>query len=250
MFIIKARKYKPLYKKLLKLRENFLNKEKVLQFKREKWQIFIKYYIRAVKSYNKFKAKNQNKYVTTRFANRGTSFERRHRNVLQTLKKLGLFYGNLRKNAIKKQIINTIKKKVINQNVKFIEICEKRLDTVLYRARFCKSIRHSQQLIVHGKVWVNNKKTKTKSYNLKTGDLISIKPEDFLKFIKHNKKSQSHNEKKWPHNASKFWPMPPKHLFINYKTLQIILGDIKNKTNLSAMFRFNLNVNRILNKFV
>jgi hypothetical protein len=28
MFIIKARKYKPLYKKLLKLIENFLNKEK------------------------------------------------------------------------------------------------------------------------------------------------------------------------------------------------------------------------------
>jgi hypothetical protein len=93
--------YGNLRKNVIKTNKQYLNNTTIenIEYRLKKaFHVIYKYNnIRALKRYNKFKAKNQNKYVTTRFANRGTSFERRHRNVLQTLK-IGPFYGNLRKN--------------------------------------------------------------------------------------------------------------------------------------------------------
>ena len=70
---------------------------------------------------------------------------------------------------------------------------------------------------------------------MKTGDLISIKPNTY-KLIEENIRH------------AQIWPLPPKHLLINYKTMQIIVGNIKH-TNLSIMFPFNLNLEKILTKF-
>jgi small subunit ribosomal protein S4 len=114
----------------------------------------------------------------------------------------------------------------------FLELFESRLDTVLYRAKFSTSVRNATQLIIHNKILVNNKLVKTKSYLLKPGDLISVDPK-YFKLIDTNVQQAN------------LWPIPPKYLTINYRTLQIIFGTFKN-TNLSMNFSFHLNLEKIL----
>ena len=135
----------------------------------------------------------------------------------------------MQKSVIKKKIF---KSKKNNYKLNFLKLFEKRLDVILYRARFCYSLRNAQQFIVHGKVFVNNKIVKSKSYLLKSGDLISLDLK-YFELIEFNL------------SKSKTWPIPPKHLTINYKTMQIIFNDIEN-TNISLMFPFNLNLEKIL----
>jgi ribosomal protein S4 len=236
MVLKKKTKFKPLYKKFFKLKENVQNRQKLLNFKKKKWEIIIKKYKHSLKWYRQFKPKNQNQYIVSKFSNRGTSYKQRYRDSLLTLKKLELFYGGFVKKVIKKQVSNQIKKNYKNNTRIFIESFEKRLDIILYRAKFCPSMRNAQQLIVHGKVLVNNKEIKIKSYKLRPGDLISVKPK-FYKLIENNIQS------------TQIWPIPPKHLIVNYKTMQIIFGDIKH-INLSTMFSFHLKLEKILNKFI
>jgi hypothetical protein len=56
---------------------------------------------------------------------------------------------------------------------------------------------------------------------LNSGDLISIDPKHHL-LIENIVKSD-------------LWPIPPKHLVIKYKTMQILFGDIRN-TNFAIAF--------------
>jgi ribosomal protein S4 len=114
----------------------------------------------------------------------------------------------------------------------FLEIFESRLDTVLYRSKFNVSMRGAQQFIAHGKVRVNYRTVQRKTFKLTPGDLITIDP-NYSSLIEKNV------------IESPAWPIPPKHLTINYKTMQILFGDIKN-TNISTAFSFNLNLEKIL----
>lgn len=55
-----------------------------------------------------------------------------------------------------------------------INILEKRIDNVVFRAGFAPSIRASAQMISHGQVLVNNKKVTIRSAKIKVGDVVSI----------------------------------------------------------------------------
>lgn len=226
MILKKKNKFKPLYKKFLNLRENIQNRYKILKFKKQKWNKFIGFYKKKLKRYNKFCPKNQNQYIVSKFPNRYNSYQKKFKNTLQVIKAFKLFYGGLKKKLLKKTI-KTVKHKE-NYNTVFIQLFEKRLDVVLYKAKFYNSLRSSQQAIVHGKVLVNNKITKKKNFFLQDGDLISLN-------FKHNLKIRK----------SQIWPLPPKHLIINYKTMQIICGHFNN-TNISTLFSFYLNLEKIL----
>lgn len=236
MIIKKKTKFKPLYKKFFKLKENVQNRSKLLNFKKEKWKIIIKKYKQSLKWYKQFKPKNQNQYIVSKFPNKGASYERRYRDTLLALKKVGLLYGGFVRKIIKKQVSKQIKNNYRNSAAIFIGSFEKRLDVILYRAKFCPSIRNAQQLITHGKVLVNHKEIKIKSYKLQPGELISVKPK-FYKLIENNIRS------------AEIWPLPPKYLIVNYKTMQIIFEDIQH-INLSTMFSFHLKLEKILNKFI
>lgn len=225
-------KSKFLYKKILNLRNNPQNKKKVLNFKKQKWAKFVKFYAKKLKWYKKFKAQNLDLYLVSKYSNKYFSYQKRFKNTLQAYKNFNLFYGNLGKKRIKAKIYLIKNKKINNLNTEFIEIFERRLDVTLYRAKFCHSIPSAGQLIKHKKVLVNNKYITSKAYLLKTGDLIEIDL-NYSELIKSNIRK------------SHFWPIPPKHLIINYKTFQIIFGDIKH-TNLSFIFPFYLNLEKIL----
>jgi small subunit ribosomal protein S4 len=93
---------------------------------------------------------------------------------LQEIKKLKIFYGNILKKYIKNSINLSISSKNKKINLVFLKIFEKRLDVVLYRAKFSPNIKNARQLIFHGIILVNYKTVKIKSFKLKSGDLIKI----------------------------------------------------------------------------
>lgn len=219
-------KSKFLYKQLINLRNNPQEKKKILNFKKQKWIKFIQYYQKKLKWYKKFKPQNLNLYLVFKYSNRHTSYNNRFKNTLQAYKNFNLFYGNLGKKRIKNKIFKIKNKKIKNLNITFLEEFEKRLDIILYKAKFCHSIQNAGQLIKHRKVYVNNKIITNKSHILKPGDLINID-------LKYSELIKSNIRK------SNFWPIPPKHLLINYKTFQILFTTIKH-TNLFFSFYFNL----------
>lgn len=54
---------------------------------------------------------------------------------------------------------------------------ESRLDNVVYRAGFTKTRRAARQLVSHGHVMVNGRRTNVPSHKVEEGDTISIRPE-------------------------------------------------------------------------
>jgi len=59
--------------------------------------------------------------------------------------------------------------------VALLAFLERRLDNVVYRAGFSTSRRQARQLVNHGHVLVNDRKVDIPSYQVKPGDVISIK---------------------------------------------------------------------------
>lgn len=237
MPLVKKSRFKPFYKQLLQLRENVQNSKKIVKFKKQKWIKYVNYIKRTFKKYKKFKPINQTKYkIISRGTNKWTSYQKgRYRQILYSYKKFKLFYGGFTKKKIKKYI-KRIKNKKNNLNFLLLNLFESRLDTVLYRAKFSKSIREARQFIIHGKIKINNEKITSQSYFLKHGDLISIDS-------KYNKLIQRNIP------TSNLWPIPPKHLTINYKILQIIFGNLEN-TNFSQHFNFHLNIDKLLTDYL
>ena len=89
-------------------------------------------------------------------------------------------------------------------------------------------------MIKHGHVLVNGKTVRTKTYLLKTDDVIEVA---------HNEKSRALVKKNI--NRSNFWPVSPKHLLINYRTLQIIFVYDKS-SNFSPVMDHYLNVDSVI----
>jgi len=64
-------------------------------------------------------------------------------------------------------------KGITGENLLFL--LERRLDNAVYRAGFSTSRRQARQLVNHGHVLVNDKKVDIPSYQVKPGDMLSIK---------------------------------------------------------------------------
>lgn len=236
MFFINKRK-QPLYKKLITVRKNIINKKKTLRLNRRKWDRLKIYLNKQSRRKRKIrKPYTIHEFHIPRFASLGNSFKKKFRNDLQNKKKFKLFYGDLKRKSLKKQTKQILNKTFVDANISLLEIFERRLDSVLFRSRFSSTIMNAQQMILHGYVKVNKTIIKEKSYSLKQGDLIEIN-EMYSNLIKANIKRM----------VSKLWILniPPTYLIVKYKTLQIIFGNIKS-FNFSNNFLFSLNTNSIL----
>lgn len=64
-------------------------------------------------------------------------------------------------------------KGVTGENLLFM--LERRLDNVVYRAGFATSRRQARQLVNHGHILVNGRKVNIPSFQVKVGDVISVK---------------------------------------------------------------------------
>ena len=236
--LYRKRRYKPLYKQFINLKKNVQYRRKIFlnYFKKWKWQKFLKILKNQTKNPKKnFVMFDHNRYSIFTFFR--LTFKRKFSHKSQIKKKISLFYGSFLQKYLKKCVSTSLKKRkkiqAIRSNFLFIETLEKRLDAVLYRAHFTLSIRGARQLISHRHIYVNKKLVTNKSYILKQGDLIEVKSK-FHNLIIKNLKS---NHK---------WPIPPKYLQINYKTLQILFHDNIKLNNLSCHFPFKLDLNTML----
>ena len=93
---------------------------------------------------------------------------------LQAKQKLKGYYGNINE----KQFRNIYKKAAMQKGdtgENLIGLLERRLDAVVYRARFSTTIFSARQLINHGHVKVNGKKVNIGSYVVKEEDIIEIR---------------------------------------------------------------------------
>jgi len=94
---------------------------------------------------------------------------------LDEQQKLRAFYGMI----TRKQTVRYFKEASSSKDSTpqaFIRLCESRLDTIVYRLKLAPSIFASQQLICHGHVQVNGKKVDIRSFQVKPGMTVSIKP--------------------------------------------------------------------------
>jgi small subunit ribosomal protein S4 len=58
-----------------------------------------------------------------------------------------------------------------------LALLESRLDNVVYRLGFAVSRAQARQIVLHGHIMVNGRKTKTPSALVRDGDILSIRPE-------------------------------------------------------------------------
>ena len=57
----------------------------------------------------------------------------------------------------------------------FIGLLERRLDAVVYRAKFVPTIFAARQFVNHGHVTVNGKRVNIASYRVKEGDVVEVR---------------------------------------------------------------------------
>jgi ribosomal protein S4 len=134
---------------------------------------------------------------------------------LKAKRALSILYGNLSYSQYNKarEEASKLQGKIGNN---FISFLEKRLDTVVYRMNICSTFRSAKQLILHQKVFVNNKLVNIPSYKLEPGDIISISPtnkETFKSFTEQSLRIFKEN---------RICKTKCLHLEVNYKTLHAI----------------------------
>jgi small subunit ribosomal protein S4 len=94
---------------------------------------------------------------------------------LDERQKLKAIYGLISQ----KQLVNAYKKALVrpgNTAHNFIDQLECRLDNIVYRLRFASSIFAAQQLVAHGHILVDDKKVDRRSFHVRPGMTVSVKP--------------------------------------------------------------------------
>ena len=272
----KANKYKLFYKNVSRLKVNPLNNNKFLKLTeyemprqiskkidgkiiqktitlkrykeigklhKQKWKFFIRRLERANQFFRKYKPYTFNHYSSAKFASPGNSFKKKFKNDLLTKKTFNYFYGELTKKYFKKQMSSIYRtRQARNCRNLCIELFESRLDSVLQRAKFCSTMKDARQLVTHRHVKVNGKIEVNYSCILKQGDLIQIdaKSRKIVKNKLNNLLRENYNKV--------LWPPVPDYLVINYRTLNIVFGNVKNY-NFSSLFNFKNDTNNVINSY-
>ena len=93
---------------------------------------------------------------------------------LEAKQKLKFYYGNMNERQFRNVYRKALKKKG-NTTENLIGLLERRLDTVVYRAKFATTVFSARQLINHGHIKVNSKKVNIPSYLVSEEDTIELK---------------------------------------------------------------------------
>ena len=93
---------------------------------------------------------------------------------LEAKQKMKFYYGNINERQFRNIYRKAIKKRG-NTTENLVGYLERRLDTVIYRAKFATTVFSARQLINHGHIRVNGKKVNIPSYLVKAEDTIDIK---------------------------------------------------------------------------
>ena len=93
---------------------------------------------------------------------------------LQAKQKLKSYYGNINERQFRNIYRKAITKKG-DTTENLVGFLERRLDTVVYRAKFTPTVFAARQLINHGHIKVNKKKVNISSYLVSETDVIEVR---------------------------------------------------------------------------
>jgi len=238
MQIKKKSHKKPFYKELLTIQYNLLNKLTLLKLKKKKWKRFQFFSKLKLRFFKRYRFQDQSRMYVTKFTGFGNKFKKYFKNYLIKSKRLKVMYGGFKKKGFKKAMAQKpwkCKKRNINNNISTLLNLEQRLDSILYKVSFCKTVKQAKQFICHGHVLVNDKFVRIPSLKLKPRDRISI-----------STKNQSRSIVKLNIVSSRLWPLPPSYLKVNYRTLDII--NLSNNINHEVLFfKHNTKIGEIIN---
>lgn len=94
---------------------------------------------------------------------------------LEEKQKLRAIYGMLTQKQLAKTYQDALSKKGNTAEI-FLQMLECRLDNLVYRLRFAPTIFAAQQLVAHGHILVNGKKVDIRSFRVRPGMVIALKP--------------------------------------------------------------------------
>ena len=110
----------------------------------------------------------------------GEHGQRRRRKVsdfgtqLMAKQKLKGYYGNITEKQFRRIYAEAVRQKG-DTGENLIGLLERRLDALVYRAKFVPTVFSARQFINHGHVTVNGKKVNIPSYRLKEGDVVEVR---------------------------------------------------------------------------
>src|SRR5262245_13866143 len=93
---------------------------------------------------------------------------------LRAKQKLRGYYGNISERQFRGIYAEAIRMKG-DSGAHMIGLLERRLDAVIYRAKFVPTVFSAPQFISHGHVTVNAKRVTIPSYRVKVGDAVELK---------------------------------------------------------------------------
>jgi len=93
---------------------------------------------------------------------------------LEAKQRMKFYYGNMNERQFRNVYRKAIQKKG-NTTENLVGYLERRLDTVIYRAKFATTVFSARQLINHGHIKVNDKKVNIPSYLVKADDIVEVK---------------------------------------------------------------------------
>ncbi len=93
---------------------------------------------------------------------------------LRAKQKLRGYYGNISERQFRGIYHAAIRMKG-DSGAHLIGLLERRLDAVVYRAKFVPTVFAARQFVNHGHVKVNGRRTNIPSFRLKAGDVIEVK---------------------------------------------------------------------------
>jgi small subunit ribosomal protein S4 len=118
---------------------------------------------------------------------------------------------------------------VVNWMRYFYYHLERRVDAILYRANFVKTMGKIRQLINHKKIMINDLVIDRPSITLKLGEYVSIKNFEFYR---------SNILYKCEHKQ--FFLYYSSYLEVNYKSLKIFVSDYPNEGSVFYPFKYNV----------
>ncbi len=93
---------------------------------------------------------------------------------LKAKQKLRGYYGNISERQFRAIYDEAMRMKG-DSGANMIALLERRLDAVVYRAKFVPTVFAARQFISHGHIKVNGRRVNIASYRLKVGDVVEIR---------------------------------------------------------------------------
>jgi small subunit ribosomal protein S4 len=93
---------------------------------------------------------------------------------LRAKQKVKGYYGNISEKQFRRYYHEALRLKG-DSGENLIGLLERRLDAVVYRAKFVSTVFAARQFINHGHVKVNGRRVNIGSYQLKVGDVVEVK---------------------------------------------------------------------------